>query len=199
MEIKYEVHTLKNARGEGNERNYVVLRQLTPLTEDEIAERIQDSCSLTKGDVKAVLTELRSLAVEQLQAGNRFFIPGIGWLSLATGLDKTAQEPNHKITGKDIHPKAIRFKAEKQLFDDVTRDMTFVKSDYSSKSVVYTEEDLWAKIDDYLHHHDYITNNILQQSFGLGKYVATKWLKLFVGQGKLRKSANGRNYIYLRG
>ena len=199
MEIKYEIHTLKNVSGEGGERKYVVLRRPKPLTEDEIAERIQDSCSLTKGDVKAVLTELRGLAVEQLQAGNRFFIPGIGWLSLATGLDKKAQDPNHKITGKDIYPKVIRFKAEKQLFDDVTRDMTFVKSDYSSKSAPYTEETMWAKIDDYLQRHEFINNSILQQLFGLSRFVANKWIKLFVGQGKLRRLVNGRNNIYLRG
>ena len=59
MEIQYDIRILKIVSGDVGERKYVVLQRLKPLTKDGIAERIQDSRSLTKGNLKAVLLPRR--------------------------------------------------------------------------------------------------------------------------------------------
>jgi hypothetical protein len=197
MSVKYEIHTLKNAGGKGDERKYVVLRRSKPLNENEMEQRIQNSCTLTVGDVKAVLSELRAMAVEQLREGKRFCLPGIGWLSLTTVLDKKAQGKDYKVTGNDIYPKGIRFDMDGKFFDDVTRGLGFEKSKYSTKSQTYSEEDLWQKIAAYLSKKGCITCGILQREFGLSRYYANKWLALFLKEGKIRKAGTVHNIIYL--
>lgn len=198
MEIKYDIHTLKNVSGEGGQKKYVSLQRQEPLTEDELEKRIEECCSLTRSDVKGVLIELRRLAVEQLQQGSRFYLPGLGWLSLTAGLSSAAQADGYKITGNDIYPRAIRFKPEDRFYKEVISHTRFVKAKLASESVAYTEDSLWSRVDEYITRNGFITCRAMQQEFGLSRYIANKWLTTFIAEGRLRKAGNPRNAIYLR-
>ena len=61
MELRYDIYTLNNAQGTGEKRQYVRIVQHEPMTEKQLQEKIQNRCSLTKGDVAAVLAELHDL------------------------------------------------------------------------------------------------------------------------------------------
>lgn len=65
MELKYDIYTLNNAQGTGEKRQYVRIVQHEPMTEKQLQEKIQNRCSLTKGDVAAVLAELHDLLVPE--------------------------------------------------------------------------------------------------------------------------------------
>ena len=54
MDLKYDVYTITNAEGSGEERKYVRLKQYEAMTAHELEATIQQRCSLTKGDVDAV-------------------------------------------------------------------------------------------------------------------------------------------------
>ena len=184
MQIKYEIHKLENVHGEGNRKNYVSLRTQKPMDEEHIAEVVEANSTLKKGDIKAVFTEFRQ------------YLPGIGWLSVKAGLSPKAQQSGYKITGKDISMQAIRLRTEKRFYDEVAGDIAFAKSNYSTKSVKYTEEELWAKIDSYLTQHRFITCPAMQSQFGLSKQMANKWLSLLVAEGKLNKEQTKQFIIY---
>ena len=62
MDIRYDIHTLNNAEGAGKERKYVVLQQREPMTEEEMEKQIEENCSLTSSDVKAVFSEIKGMA-----------------------------------------------------------------------------------------------------------------------------------------
>lgn len=66
MELKYDIYMLNNAQGTGEKRQYIRIVQHEPMTEKQLQEKIQSRCSLTKGDVAAVLAELHDLMVEVL-------------------------------------------------------------------------------------------------------------------------------------
>lgn len=198
MSIKYEIHTLNNAEGKGEKRKYVTLRQRAPMTEGMMEKEMQDSCTLTKGDVGAVFTELREMAVRQLSEGARFCLPGIGWLSLSVGLSEAAREDGHKITGSDVIARGILFKANRQLLQDVTQRMGFEQSSYSTLSVNYGEEELWRKVSDYLDRNGFITRRDMRQEYGLSPYKAIQWLRLFESQGKLARKENRHMHIYMK-
>ena len=53
MELKYDIYKLHNSQGTGEERQYVRIIQHEPMSEKALQERIQNRCSLTKGDVAA--------------------------------------------------------------------------------------------------------------------------------------------------
>lgn len=48
------------------------------VTTDELAERVQRNCSVKRSDVLAVLAELSEVMTDELLAGNRVRINGIG-------------------------------------------------------------------------------------------------------------------------
>lgn len=75
--------------------------------------------------------------------------------------------------------------------------MNFEKSNYDSKSVSYTEDELWQKLASFLTEHDYITRRILSIEFGLSKYKASQWLSRFTGQGLLKKEGTAHQPIYI--
>ncbi len=197
MNIHYDIHSLKNSQGTDEERKFVVLQQQPPIKDTEMEMQIQEACSLTSGDIRAVMAEIRSLLVRELSSGARFHLPGIGWLSLAAGLDKEANNPDHVITGKDVYLRGIQFKPEGNLFKEVAQNINFVRGKYTSRSIEYTEETMWAKLSDYLSNNNFITCKAMREEFGLNRYKALQWLDLFIEQGKLVKDGTRHMAIYL--
>ena len=196
MELKYDIYTIKNAVGSGESRQYVRLVQYEPMDEKQLQTKIQNKCSLTKGDVAAVLAELHDIAVEELANGNRLFIPGIGYFSLSASLEMLEDKPEKKITGREVRITGINFRPEATLLREVQRCVHFVRSRYSSQSTQYTEEKMLAKIKDYLQDNRYITSSIMRMQFGLTRYTTDKWLKLFCDKGILVKDGPPHSPIY---
>lgn len=196
MEINYEIHSIENSQGKGEKRVYIQLRNNKALTVDELANEIQASCTVTPSDVKAVMTEMCHIAIRELSAGNRFYLPEIGYLSLAVGNTPPSQKPDGKITGKDVFLRNINFKPEKKFFSEVQKKVRFVKSDYSTLSAKYSEETLWPKVKEYLSTHRYISRRDMRLEFGLSDYMAKQWLDRFVESGRLTKEGTRHQPLY---
>lgn len=196
MELKYDIYTLNNTQGIGEKRQYVRLIQHEPLTAKELQEKIETRCSLTKGDVAAVLSELHDICVEEFSLGRRFYIPEIGYFSLSASLDMPKDNPDKKITGMEVSITGINFRPEAKLLEQVQRYTHFVRSKYTSQSTQYTEEKLLAKIKEYLQENRYITTRILRILFGLTPYMAQKWLNHFCEKGVMVKEGTPHAPIY---
>ena len=198
MKIKYEIHRLNNAVGQGSDRKFVALRSQAPMTEEMMENEIQHACSLTAGDVRAVLSELRALAVRQLSQGSRFWIPGSGSLSLSAGLTKEAQQDGHKVMGRDIYARGILFRADHSLFKDVAGRAQFEAATDSTLSDDYTAEELWAKVDAYLTDHAFITRRDMRTEFGLSAHKTEQWLSQFMAEGKIVRRRSRRVDIFMK-
>ena len=196
MELKYDIYSIQNASGTDERRKYVRLKQYEPLTAKDLETKIQNRCSLTKGDVAAVLCELRDIAVEEFSHGRRFYIPEIGYFSLSVGLEMPEDNPDKKITGKEVRLTGINFQPEKKFIEEVRRNIKFVRSRYSSQSTQYTEEKLLAKIKEYIETNRYITCKIMRIQFGLTQYTAQKWLNHFCDKGIMVKDGTPHSPIY---
>lgn len=196
MAVKYEVQEIKNSKGGGKPQPFVRLRQGKALTADDLASRIEQSCSATKSDVIAVMAEMRHIIVEQLSMGNRFYLPEVGYLSLSAGSTPFDQKKNGKITGKDIYLKNIDFQPEKELLKEVRRNVSFEKAGNTTRSSEYTEDELWSKIEAYLESNRYVTRQSLMSNFGLSKYKASQWLTHFVAAGKLLQDGTPRHPLF---
>lgn len=196
MEIKYEIHTIENSQGTGENRMFIQLRNNKAMTFDELAKEIQESCTVTPSDVKAVMSEICHIAIRELSGGSRFYLPEIGYLSLSVGNTPLSLKPNGKITGKDIFVKNINFKPEKKFLTQIQHNAHFVKSNYTTISAKYSEEALWGKIAEYLSTHRYITRRAMRSEFGLSDYKAKQWLDRFVEDGKLSKEGTRHQPLY---
>ena len=196
MELKYDIYALRNSQGTGEDRQYVRIVQHDPMSEKALLERIQNRCSLTRGDVAAVLAELHDIAVHEFSTGRRFYIPEIGYFSLAASLEMPEENPDKKITGKEVRVTGINFRPEAKLLKEVQRNVHFVRSRYTNQSTVYTEEKLLNGITEYLKTNRYITARIIRHQFGLTQYTTQKWLKHFCEKGLLVKDGTPRAPIY---
>lgn len=195
MAISYDIKVIKNSKGEGKEQKFVKIYQSNPLTTDEICKKIEQSTSLTSSDILATLLALRNVAKTELAKGNRFYIPGFGWLKISAKLRKKALTKARKLTGKDVVFKQISFQAEKTFKREVAAKTNFVRKKKIA-STDYEQDELWQKITEYLQENSVITCNILQTKFNLSRYFAMKWLEKFVSSNKLEVISLKRNKFY---
>lgn len=196
MAIKYEVQKIENAVGSGKSRSFIRLHQGAAMTTEELTSVIAESSTLTPADVKGVMSELCHYAKQELISGNRFYLPEIGYLSLSVGNTPPENLPQGKITGNDIYVRNVDFKPEAKFLNEVKAKVRFEKAHYVTKSVEYTEEDLWQKVEAYLSENLYITRPIMGSKFGLSKYKAAQWLSKFTENGLLRKDGSGHQPLY---
>lgn len=196
MDLKYDVYTITNAEGSGEERKYVRLKQYEAMTAHELEATIQQRCSLTKGDVAAVLSELHDIVVSEFSMGRRVYIPELGYFSLAVNLEMPADKPNKKITGKEVHLRGINFRPEAGLLREIDRNIHFVRSQNSSRSTIFTEEKLWEKLQEYFQKNRYLTIKLMRILFGLSRHMAQKWINHFIAKGLLVKDGTPRSPIY---
>lgn len=205
MEVKFEIGTLNNAQGKGNQRKFIRLQQEEPMTDDELASAIEHECTLSRADIKAVFEALRYHVAGSLSSGRRFHIPKLGYFSLAASLNDS-EEPltnseeqkkrRRKITGRDIFLRGIHFQPEDGLLSDLRQDVSFTQAKYAAKSVIYLPDELWAKVSGYLSTHRYLTCRIMRSEFGLSERKAREWLATFVRQGRLTKEGTAHRPLY---
>ena len=197
MQLKYDLYTINNAMGSGKSRRYVRLILREPLTARELEAAIEKRCSLTKGDVAAVLTELRDLCVQAFIEGRRFYIPEIGYLSLSASLNVDDNNADRKVTGHDVRIAGINFRPEASLVKEVSQGIRFVRTKHSNQSYQYTEQQMLEQVRAYLKEHGYITCKMMRTQFGLTQYLAQKWLNRLCNAGVIAKEGVLRFPLYV--
>lgn len=197
MSIKYDIRSIHNSEGKGNERKFVGITDHAPMTPNQLAGYIQGCCSLTKGDVKAALSALRDCIVRELSSGNRFYIPEIGYFSLSVEAQIPEGLTIEQIKGNHVQVRGIKFRPEASLLQELKQETSFGRDNTSHLSKTYTEEELLEKIHTYLSDHRSITRRTLETEFGLLKGTARKWLKHFTDTGALKKEGPRNSPVYL--
>ena len=144
----------------------------------------------------AVLSELHDIVVSEFSMGRRVYIPELGYFSLAVNLEMPADKPNKKITGKEVRLRGINFRPEAGLLREIDRNIHFVRSQYSSRSTIFTEEKLWARLQEYFQKNRYLTIKLMRILFGLSRHMAQKWINHFIAKGLLVKDGTPRSPIY---
>lgn len=196
MAIKYEIQSIKNAQNTGRERRFARIFEQEPMTAAELEAYIQNNCTLTRGDVAAVLKALRDCIQHDLMRGRRFCMPEIGSFSLSVVLDMPDDMPDDKARADYISVRGIRFRPDASLLDNVRRGTSFERAKFSSKSRQYDEEQLVGKIREYLAQHKCIMRRDLEREFGIRQTAALKWLRLLTDKGVLRKEGARTSPVY---
>lgn len=196
MSIKYEIHTIRNSQGTGENRHYAHIFENQPMSAKELESHIQASCSLTKGDVEAALSALRENMVRELSSGNRFYIPGIGYFSLSVDLDMPEGKPIEKVRADYISMRNIKFRPEASVLQDIRKNVSFERATFTTKSRQHTEETLLAGIKEFIANHHCINRRDMELTFGLRQSAALRWLRHFAETGVLRKAGARNSPVY---
>lgn len=108
-------------------------------------------------------------------------------------------KPIDKVRADYISVRGIRFRPDASVLREVRSGASFERATFTSRSRQYTEEEIWAKIKDYIAANDYITRRDMELLFGLRQYMALKWLKHFTETGRLRKRGARNSPVYFVG
>lgn len=196
MGIKYEIQSIRNSQGSGEEREFARIYENPPMTADQLENRIQASCSLTKADVKAALSALREYMIRELSCGNRFYIPSIGYFSLSASLDMPDGKPVGKVRGGYVKVRNIKFRPDASMLQEIKDKVNFERAAFTTKSKEHTEEAVLAKITEYLSVNRCINRRELETLLGLRQNTALKWLKHFTEKGVLKKVGKWNSPVY---
>lgn len=196
MSIKYEIHSIKNSQGTGKERHFAQIFDQPAMTAEQLKSHIQASCSLTKGDVEATLSALREHMTRELIEGHRFYIPSIGYFSLAVDMDMPEGKPIDKVRADYLSVRNIRFRPDATLLKEVRKGVRFERATFTTKSANLTEDELKEKITLYFATNNCLTRRAMEQEFGLRRNAALKWLRHFTETGLLKKEGSRNSPVY---
>lgn len=195
MPILFDFYVSPSDSGKGEKEKYHarVVRSHT-VQIDDIVNNISKRCTLSKGDIRAVLDELGDELVYNLCEGNRVYLPGIGYFYLSLS---TPKEADPKTTrSQSIGIKAVEFRADSILKNSLESHARFERSDIKVHSSRLDSYEIDALLEDYFHKNDFLTRIKFEKLCGFTKTTAQRHLQRLLDEGKLVNVNTRHNPIY---
>ena len=194
--VAYQLNPRFDLQGEATEKNPLMgvsVVASTPVTTKDMAERISHACTLHKADVVAVLSALGDELKEALLDGRTVQMDEIGSFGLKLGL-KEPKYLNDHVTSNDVAVKGITFRPCKVL-KEAMRGAEMVSGGHAVRTLL-TREIAERRLRAFFEDHPYIYRSQMESLCECSEYLATKYLNLFVEEGRLRALGrkNGRFY-----
>ncbi|MBM6903574.1 HU family DNA-binding protein [Phocaeicola coprocola] len=195
MPILFDFYVSPSDSGKGEKEKYHarVVRSHT-VQIDDIVNNISKRCTLSKGDIRAVLDELGDEIVYNLCEGNRVYLPGIGYFYLSLS---TPKEADPKTTrSQSIGIKAVEFRADSILKNNLESHARFERSDIKVHSSRLDSYEIDALLEDYFHKNDFLTRIKFEKLCGFTKTTAQRHLQRLMDEGRLVNVNTRHNPIY---
>lgn len=161
---------------------------------DEIVNNISKRCTLSKGDIRAVLDELGDELAYNLCEGDRVYLPGIGYFYLSLSAPKDA---NPKTTrSQSIGIKAVEFRADSILKNSLESHAQFERSDIKVHSSRLDSNEIDTLLVDYFHKNEFLTRSKFEKFCNFTKTTAQRHLQRLVDESKLVNVNTRHNPIY---
>ena len=158
-----------------------------------IVDHISQRCTLSKGDIQAVIGELSDEISHILCEGNRAAIPGIGYFSLSLAVDREAQLTTRSHS---VRVKHIEYRADQEIKDKVTAHATFERTKEKRHSAALTIYEVDALLIDYFEENKFLTCQQLADLCHFTKITAYRHLKRLVAEGRLKNIGTPRTPLY---
>ena len=164
-----------------------------PVTTREMAERIGHATSVNKTDVVAVLSALGHELSQALLDGRTVQIDEIGSFGVKLGL-KERKYLNDRVTHHDIEVKGISFRPCKELKESML-GAEIVSGGHAVRTLL-TRDIAERRLRTFFEDNDYIYRSQMEQLCECSTYLATKYLTLFVEEGRLRALGRKNSRFY---
>ena len=162
---------------------------------DNIVDNISQRCTLSKGDILAVINELSFEIANGLLNGKNVNIPELGLFSLSL---KAPKDANPKTThAQHIKVKRIEFRAGHELKQKVLPNARFERTPDKVHSAHINIYEVDALLVDYFEEHAYITRKEFEDLCHFTRSTATRHLKRLLSEGRLVNSNTTTSPIYV--
>ena len=194
--IAYQLNPRFDLQGEASANNPLMgvsLVPTAPVTTKEMAERIGHATSVNKTDVVAVLNALGYELSQALLDGRTVQIDEIGSFGVKLGL-KERKCLDDRITHHDIEVKGISFRPCKEL-KEAMRGAEIVSGGHAVRTLL-TRDIAERRLRAFFEDHEYIYRSQMEQLCECSTYLATKYLNLFVEEGRLHALGRQNSRFY---
>jgi len=192
MNVKYDVY--KTPSEEGKESYHARVVPAGTVTTEDLAENIEFSTTLTKGDVVAVLSSLGYLIGKSLSEGKRVHIDGLGFFQMIVA-SKQVEDPE-KMRGEYVRFKSIDFRSDKKMKKNMGK-IKFTRIQKKNHSFHQTDENIEEKLSDYFRDNVYITRSAFQEMFGFTRITAQRRINDLILKGILKREGKSNFPIYI--
>ena len=195
MSIEYDFYRNPNSQGTNKKRYHARVVSGDRISTDELAEEIQNECSLTKADVKAVLIALGDKLAKHLGEGNKVYLEGIGYFQVNLKCKEEVRS-THAIRSENVEFKSVSYRADNELKKRL-RNQKIQRSLKKVHSITMTEEEIDQALTEYFKTHETLTRHQFQTLCTQLKSTAHRILLKLVKDGKLRNVGTSHSPIYM--
>jgi len=161
----------------------------------EITRKIQNACSLTRGDVKGALGALSAILVESLSVGNRVHLEGIGYFQITLECAET-DDPS-ATHAQNVHFKTVKFRPDQILRKELRKEIKTSRSDRKSHSLQLSEIEIDGLLIEYFQENPYLTRMRFQQLCGFTRTMTLKHINRLIKEKRLKNTNTHNQPIYV--
>ena len=195
MSIEYDFYRNPNSQGTNKKRYHARVVSSNRISTDELAEEIQNECSLTITDVKAVLIALGDKLAKHLGDGSKVHLEGIGYFQVNLQC-KEEVRTTRSIRSENVEFKSVSYRADNELKKHL-RNQKIQRSQTKIHSVEMTEEEIDQKLTDFFKTHETLTRSQFEVLCTQIKSTAHRILQKLVKNGKLRNVSTKQHPVYM--
>ncbi len=195
MPIEFDFYASPNPNGKKKEEKFHarVVNGYTVETR-QIIEELEHRCTLTAGDIKAVLTELSRGIVEHLSNGDKVHLEEIGYFSITLKAPKEASPTN--THSQSIELKSVAFRADKVLKRRLARKASFKRAEQKKHSKALDIYQIDSLLTDYFYENKFLTRVRFEQLCGFTSSTAARHLRRLIKSGRLENKNTRQNPVY---
>lgn len=160
-----------------------------------ITRRIQNACSLTKGDIKGALSALSDILIEDLSNGDRVHLEGVGYFQITLECAET-KDPA-KTHAQNVHFKTVRFTPDKVLKKELRKAIHISRSETKSHSLQLSEIEIDGKLMEYFEDNPFLTRRRFEALCGFTRTMALKHIKRLIQEKRLKNTNTYNQPIYM--
>ena len=195
MAIEYDFYRNPNSEGTNKKRYHARVVSNNRISTDDLAEEIQNECSLTIADVKAVLIALGGKLAKHLGEGDKVHIEGIGHFQVNLRC-KEEVRTTRAVRSENIEFKSVSYRADNDLKKHL-RMQKIQRSKTKIHSATLTEAEIDQMLMDYFKTHDTLTRRQFEVLCTQVKSTAHRILQQLVKDGKLKNVATAHSPVYM--
>ena len=195
MSIEYDFYRTPNSQGTNKKSYHARVVSSDRITTDELAEEIQNECSLTITDVKAVLIALGDNLAKHLGDGSKVHLEGIGYFQVNLQC-KEEVCTTRSVRSENVEFKSVSYRADNELKKHLKKQK-IQRSQTKIHSVEMTEEEIDQKLTDYFKTNDTLTRSQFEVLCTQVKSTAHRILQKLVKDGKLKNVSTKQHPVYM--
>ena len=195
MPIEYDFYRNPNSQGTNKKRYHARVVSSNRISTNELAEEIQNECSLTIADVKAVLIALGDKLAKHLGDGSKVHLEGIGYFQVNLQCKEEVCTPR-SVRSENVEFKSVSYRADNEL-KKYLRNQKIQRSQTKIHSAEMTEEEIDQKLTEYFKTHETLTRNQFEVLCTQVKSTAHRILQKLVKDGKLKNVSTKQHPVYM--